>query len=117
MKLKSFVLNYNKYFIYFNTFYDHLFYNQNTLQTPTSIAEITRRLYSVHAVRPQRTHGALEDPTACYSVSYIVLSNTLHAQHKRRRMAIAQRFLSVSTALMAFATRRSASFVNAVGTL
>jgi len=46
-----------------------------------------------------------------------------HAQNKRRRMAfkaIAQRFHSVSTALLAFAhrtPRRSAFFLNAVGTL
>jgi len=53
-----------KYFIYFNTFYDYLFYVQNTLQTPTPNAEFTRRLYSVHAARSQRAHGVLEDPTA-----------------------------------------------------
>jgi len=46
-----------------------------------------------------------------------------HAQSKRRRMAfyaIAQRFHSVFTALLAFAQRaprRSAFFLNAVGTL
>jgi len=34
------------------------------LQTPTPNAEFTRRLYSVHAARSQRAHGALEDPTA-----------------------------------------------------
>ena len=50
--------------IYFNTFYDYLFYYQNALQTPILIAEFTRRLYSVHAARSQRAHGALEDPTA-----------------------------------------------------
>jgi len=55
---------YNKYFIYLNTFYDYLFYYQNALQTPTQIAEFTRRLYSVHAARSQRAHGALEDSTA-----------------------------------------------------
>jgi len=39
-------------------------YYQNALQTPTPIAQLTRRLYSVHAARSQRAHGALEDPTA-----------------------------------------------------
>jgi len=58
------LIYYNKYFIYFNTFYDHLFYYQNTLPTPTPNTEFTRRLHSVHAARQQRTHGALEDPTA-----------------------------------------------------
>jgi len=37
---------------------------QNALQTPTPNAEFTWRLYSVHAARQQRAHGALEDPTA-----------------------------------------------------
>ena len=54
----------NKYFIYFNTFYDYLFYYQNALQTPSPNANFARRLYSVHAASPQRAHGALEDPTA-----------------------------------------------------
>jgi len=49
------------------------FYYQNALQTPTANAEFTRRLYSVHAARSQRAHGALEDPTALPHV----LSNTL----------------------------------------
>ena len=31
---------------------------------PTPNAKFTRRLYSVHAARSQRAHGALEDPTA-----------------------------------------------------
>jgi len=54
---------YNKYFIYFKTVDDHLFYYQNTLPTPSPNAEFTRRLYSVYAARPQRAHGALEDAT------------------------------------------------------
>jgi len=41
-----------------------LFYYQYALQTPTPNAEFTRRLYSVHAARSQRAHGAVEDPTA-----------------------------------------------------
>jgi len=45
------------------TFYDYLFYYQNVLQTPALNADFTRRLYSVHAARPQRAHGALEDTT------------------------------------------------------
>jgi len=51
--------------MYYNTFYDYLFYYQYALQTSTPNAEFTRRLYSVHAARSQRAHGALEDPTAC----------------------------------------------------
>jgi len=54
----------SKYFIYFNTFYDYLFYSQYALQTPTPNAKFTQHLYSVHAARSQRTHGTLEDPTA-----------------------------------------------------
>ena len=50
--------------IYFNTFYDYLYYYPNALQTPIPNAEFTRRLYSVHAARSQRAHGALEDPKA-----------------------------------------------------
>ena len=34
------------------------------LQTPPLNTRFTQRLYSVHAVRPQRAHGALLDPTA-----------------------------------------------------
>jgi len=45
-------------------YYDYLVYGQITLPTPTPNAEFTRRLYSVHAARPQRAHGALEDPKA-----------------------------------------------------
>jgi len=51
---------YNKYFIYFNTFYDHLFYNQITLPTPIPNAEFTRHF----TVFTRRAHNALEDPTA-----------------------------------------------------
>jgi len=40
------------------------FYCQNTLLTSTPNAEFTLRLYSVHAARPQRAHGALENHTA-----------------------------------------------------
>jgi len=39
--------------------------------------EFTRRLYSVHAARSQRAHGALENPTALPQRSHSVLSNTL----------------------------------------
>ena len=34
------------------------------IKMPTPNAGFTRRLYSVHAARSQRAHGALEDPTA-----------------------------------------------------
>jgi len=54
----------NRPTLYFNTFYEYLFYYQNALQTPTPDAEFTRRFDMVHAARPQRAHGALEDPTA-----------------------------------------------------
>jgi len=50
--------------MYCNTFYDYLFYYQHALQKPIPNAEFTRRLYSVHAARLQRAHGALEDPIA-----------------------------------------------------
>ena len=64
MKLKPFALIIiNTLYIYFNIFYHYLFYHQNALQTPTPNAEFTRLLYSVHAARSQRAHGALEDPT------------------------------------------------------
>ena len=65
MKLKSFA------FIIINTLYSLIHfmifvkkYYQNTLPSPTKNAEFTRRLYSVHAARSQRAHGALEDPIA-----------------------------------------------------
>jgi len=100
-----------------------LFYFQNALQTPTTNAELTRRLYSVHAALLQRANGALEDPTALpqRAVKHAVETPSHgvcfeHAQSKRRRMAfyaIAQRFHSVCTALLAFAKRaplRSAVF-------
>ena len=98
-----------------------MFYYQNALQTPTPNAEFTRRLYSVHAARRQRTHGTLEDTTALpqHAVLHVVETPSrvlkLHAAAWRSR-----RFHSVSTALVAFAqrtTRRSAIFLNAVGTL
>jgi len=59
MKLEPFA-----FIIITTSFCDHLFYYKNTLPTPTPNAEFTRRLYSVHAARPQRANGALEDPTA-----------------------------------------------------
>jgi len=37
---------------------------KTALQTPTPNAEFRRRLYSVHAARSQRAHGALEFHTA-----------------------------------------------------
>jgi len=61
MKLKLFA------FIVKHTFYiliQYLFYYQYALQTPTPSTEFTWRLYSVHAARSQRAHGALEDHTA-----------------------------------------------------
>jgi len=71
-----------------------LFYYQNALQTPTLIAELTKRLYSVHAARSQRANGALEDPTALLqrAVLHAVETPSLgvcfrHAQNKRLRMA------------------------------
>jgi len=71
-----------------------LFYYQNALQTPTLIAELTWRLYSVHAARSQSAHGALEDTTALTQRAVKHAAETLsrgvcfeHAQNKRRRMA------------------------------
>ena len=81
-----------------------MFYYQNTLLMPTSNAELTRRLYSVHAVRPQRAHGALDEPTSVPQRCHSVLKTTTDAWRSRR-------LHSVSTALLSFAqraTRRSA---------
>jgi len=50
--------------MYYNTFYEYLYYYQNVLQTPPPNTGFTQRLRSAHAVRPQRAHCALEDPTA-----------------------------------------------------
>ena len=102
------------------------------LQTPTPNAEFTRRLYTVHAARSQRAHGALEDPTALPQRCQGVLSNTLwkrqatafvlSIQNKRHRMAfyaIAQCINSVCTALLAFACSAHLGvlhFLNAVRT-
>jgi len=47
------------------------------LQKSTPNAEFTRRLYCVHAARPQRAHGALEDPTKLLQRSHSTRSNTL----------------------------------------
>jgi len=63
--------------MYINIFYDYLYYYQNALQTPTPNAGFTCRLYSVHAARPQRAHGALTDPTALPQRSYSALSKGL----------------------------------------
>jgi len=68
-----------------------LFYYQNALQTPTTNAEFSRRLYSVHAARSQRAHGALEDPQRCHSV----LSNT---PWKRQAAAFVLSMLEVNAA-------------------
>jgi len=76
----------------------------------------------VHAARPQRAHGALEEPTALPQRSYSALSN-MYIQNKCCRMeflAIAGRLHSVSTALLVTAQRaprRSVTFLNAVKTL
>jgi len=85
MKLKSFAFIIINTFIYFNTFYYYLFYYKNALQTPTLNAGFTRRFYSVHVARPQRAHGALEDPQRCHSVA-IACSQTRYANAKPRRL-------------------------------
>jgi len=95
--------------------YDYLHYYQNALQTPTLNAGLTRRYYGVHAARPQRTHGALEDPTTLPHRSHRALSNRLC---KRRAAAFilsmlktnaaawcSRRLLSPHTALLATAQR------------
>ena len=80
----------------------------------------------MQAARPQRTHGALEDPQRCHDVSTArCLKRCVdaklrrlfqHVQNKRRRMAfyaIAQRLNSVFTELLATAQHarwRSATF-------
>jgi len=81
--------------IYFNTFYDYLFYYQNALQTPSLIAEFTRRLYIVLAVRSQRAHGALENPTALPQRYHNALSNTLW---KRQAAAFVLSMLKINAA-------------------
>jgi len=60
-----------------NTFFNYLYYYQNALQTPSPNTGFTRRFYRVQAARPQRAHGALEDPTAMQQRLYSALSNTL----------------------------------------
>jgi len=77
------------------------------------------KVYGVHAARPQRAHGALEDPTTLPQRCHSVLSNSLC---KRQAAAFvlsmfkisaaawrSRRLHSVSTALLAFA-RRSAIY-------
>ena len=44
------------------------------MQSSTPNAGFTRRLYSVHAARPQRAHGAIKDPTALPQRSHSALS-------------------------------------------
>ena len=39
-------------------------FNQNEWLTPSANTGFTRRLYIVHAARPQCAHDALEDPIA-----------------------------------------------------
>jgi len=77
MKLKPFAFIIINNFLYSNTFYKFLYYYQNALQTPTPNAEFTRRLYSMHAARPQRAHSTLEDPTALPQCCHNALFNTL----------------------------------------
>ena len=52
---------YNKYFIYLNTFYDHLFYYQNTLPTPMASLQLSRGMATTHLRRSRRPHSV---PTA-----------------------------------------------------
>jgi len=63
-----------------NTFYDYLHYYQNALQTPSPNTGFTMRLYRVHAARPQRAHGALEDTTALPQHPHSALYNTSKGQ-------------------------------------
>jgi len=84
---------YNKYFLDFNKFYYYLYYYQNALQTPTQHADFTRRLYSVHAARPQRAHDALEDPTSFPQRSHSALSDTLW---KRQAVAFIKSMLKTN---------------------
>jgi len=60
--------------------FDNLYYYQNALQTPTKKTGFTRPLHSVHAARPQRAHGAVEDPQRPQSA----LSNTLCKRQTQR---------------------------------
>ena len=54
----------------------YVYFYKNAMQTPTPNAGFTRRLYSVHAARPQRAHGALIYPTAFPQRSHSAQSNT-----------------------------------------
>ena len=70
-----------------------LFYYQNTLQTPsgTPNTRFTRRLYSVHAARPQRAYGALEGPTMLPHRPYSALSNKL-CKHRAAEFILSMLF-------------------------
>jgi len=61
-----------------NMFYNYLYYYQNALQTPTSNAGFTQRLYTVHAARPQCTHSDLLDRTTLPQRCHSALSNMLY---------------------------------------
>ena len=67
----------------------YLYFYKNAMQTPTPNAGFTRRLYSVHAARPQRAQGALEDPQRAVQHDVQTPSsgvNFQHGQNKHRRM-------------------------------
>jgi len=77
-----------------------------------------QRARGVPTTRPWRSRRPHSVATACCLTR---CGNPMHAQNKRRCMAfyaIAQRFHSVCTALLAFAQRtpRRSAFLNAVGT-
>jgi len=90
MKLKQFafiIIN----TIYFNTFYDHLIYYQNTLPTPTPNAEFTRRLYVAFTRRAHNAaNRALEDPTA--------LPQRANTLYKRQAAAFVLNMLKINAA-------------------
>ena len=116
-----------------NTLSDYIYYYQNALQKANT--GFTRCLCNVHAARPQRAHGVLEDPTALPQRPHSALSNTLckrqavafvlnmfkiNAAAWRSRRLYVERLHCVSTALLATAQRaprRSTTYLDDVETL
>ena len=63
---------------------NYYYYYENTLQTPRPNTGFTRCLYSVHVARPQRAHGALEDPQRCHFVPTVrCLTRCANAKPRR----------------------------------
>ena len=61
----------------------YMYNYQTVLQTPPPNTSITQRFHSAHAVRPQRSHDALENPIALSHRPHSALSS----QHCKRQAA------------------------------